>query len=134
MPETRLFPLYGGQRHHPEVDRWLTVDTSPLRAVARRWFDEMRNAGPDVLDLLHDGHPTACVGTLAFGYVNVFREHLNVGFFLGTSLIDTAGLLQGTGRYMRHVKVRPGTSIDEAALRRLIRDAYDDMKSRRLAG
>ncbi len=86
-----------------------------------------------MVDLLHDGHPTACIGGLAFGYVNAFREHVNVGFFLGTSLDDPSKTLQGTGRFMRHVKVRPNQSLDEKILKRLIQTAYEDMKSRKAA-
>ena len=77
---------------------------------------------------LYDGHPTACVNTAAFGYVNVFSSHVNIGFFHGASLDDPAGLLQGTGRFMRHVKARPGDLPDSAALRALIRAAYADIK------
>lgn len=130
MADIRLFPLDGGLRFHPAVDRWFDLDASGLGSAARRWFDEMRQAGPDVVDLLHDGHPTACVGSLAFGYVNVFRRHLDVGFFLGANLVDPAGMLEGSGRYMRHVKIRPGVAMDDESLRRLIRAAYADMRSR----
>lgn len=130
IPETRLFPLAGGRPGHPEVDRWFGLDASERRVLARRWFDEMRRAGPNVLVLLHDGHPTACAGPLAFGYVAVYRHHVNVGFFLGTSLADPAGLLEGSGRYMRHVKVRPEARIQEAALQDLIRQAWADMHAR----
>jgi hypothetical protein len=90
----------------------------------------MRSCGPDVVELLHDGHPTACVENVAFGYVNAFRAHVNVGFFLGALLNDPARVLQGTGRFMRHVKVPPGVSANEAALRELIKAAYDDTKAR----
>lgn len=130
MPETRLFPLAGGQRTHPDVERWFD---SELRRTARHWFAVIRQAGPDVLDLLHDDHPTACVGTLAFAEVNVYRRHVNVGFFLGTSLGDPAGLLRGTGRYMRHVRIEPGVALDEPALRQLILDACADMRARQAA-
>lgn len=133
MADIRLFPLEGGQRRHPAVERWFDRDASELGSIARHWFEVMRQAGPDVLDLLHDGHPTACVGAMAFGYVNVFRHHLNVGFFLGVTLSDPAGLLQGTGRYMRHVKLGAGVAVDEQALRRLIRAACDDMRARTAA-
>ena len=90
----------------------------------------MRNCGEDVRELLHDGHPTACVADAAFGYVSVFRDHVNVGFFLGAELPDPGGLLEGTGKFMRHVKIRPGREIDAAALAALIRVAYSDMKRR----
>ena len=68
----------------------------------------MRRRGADVHELMHDGCPTACVGDAAFGYVNAFREHVNVGFFTGAFLSDPDGLLEGTGKRMRHVKLRPG--------------------------
>ena len=68
-----------------------------------------------------------------FGYVNVFKIHVNVGFFLGAELDDPAGLLEGTGRRMRHVKVKPGLCMNYAALRELIRAAYVDIKSRQIA-
>jgi hypothetical protein len=87
-------------------------------------------AGHDVRELLHDGHPTACVGDAAFGYVNAFKAHVNVGFFRGAELADPNGLLEGTGRFMRHVKLRPGDNVDAAALLKLINVAYIDMRRR----
>lgn len=130
MAAIRLFTLEAAQRHDPAVERWFTAPPHELRSTARRWFGEMRACGPDVLELLHDGQPTACVGTLAFGYVNAFKAHVNVGFFLGAVLKDPAGLLEGTGRFMRHVKLRPGVPVNEAALRDLILTAYGDMRGR----
>ena len=90
----------------------------------------MRDCGPDVRELLHDGHPTACVGDAAFAYTNAFAAHVNVGFFLGATLPDPAGLLEGDGRYMRHVKLRPGKAVDSAALAGLIAAAYLDIRTR----
>lgn len=130
MPDTRLFPLEGGVRRSPDVEAWLSAQPPRLQKIARRWFNEMRSAGPDVLELLHDGHPTACVENLAFAYVNAFREHVNVGFFLGSSLEDRTKLLLGTGRFMRHVKLRPHEVQDEEGLSQLIVSAYKDMKAR----
>jgi hypothetical protein len=90
----------------------------------------MRECGDDVVELLHDYHPTVCVGDAAFGYVNVFRDHVNVGFFHGAVLPDPAGLLEGTGKRMRHVKVRPDADVDAAALNALIAASYADIKAR----
>ena len=101
-----------------------------LGAIARAWFDVMRRCGDDVRELLHDGHPTACVGDAAFGYVNAFTAHVNVGFFRGAELADPDGLLAGTGKFMRHVKLRPEAEVDAARLSRLILMAYADMKDR----
>lgn len=101
-----------------------------LGTIARRWFEAMRECGDDVRELLHDGHPTACVGDAAFAYVNAFRAHVNVGFFRGAGIADPPGLLEGTGRFMRHVKLGPGRDVDAAALMKLIRTAYEDIKER----
>ena len=117
-------------RHDPAVDHWFGERPASLSGIARNWFDLMRDRGDDVRELLHDGHPTACVGDAAFGYVNAFTAHVNVGFFLGAWLDDPAGLLEGTGKRMRHVKLRPGEEPDPAALAALIECAYRDMQQR----
>ena len=101
-----------------------------LGAIAQRWFEVMRDCGDDVRELLHDGHPTACLGDAAFSYVNAFRAHVNVGFFRGAEIADPDGLLEGTGKFMRHVKLRPGRDVDGTALMKLIDTAYTDMKRR----
>ena len=125
-----LFRLSGTVSRDPAVDRWLSEQVPDLGAIARHWFDRMRECGDDVRELLHDRHPVACVADAAFGYVDVFRAHVNVGFFLGSLLDDPAGLLEGSGRRMRHVKVRPGAEPDFAALGALIDAAYADIKWR----
>ena len=66
----------------------------------------------------------------AFCYVDAFTEHANVGFFQGASLKDPAGLLQGSGKRMRHVKLRWAEPVNDAALGALIEAAYRDMRSR----
>jgi len=101
-----------------------------LGSVARRWFEVMRNRGDDVRELLHDGHPTACVHDAAFAYVNAFTAHVNVGFFRGAEIADPHGLLEGTGKLMRHVKLGPGREVQSRALTGLIETAYADMKKR----
>ncbi|WP_255355058.1 MULTISPECIES: DUF1801 domain-containing protein [unclassified Caulobacter] len=78
----------------------------------------------------HDGHPTACVDDAAFAYVDAFGAHVNVGFFEAASLDDPAGLLEGAGKRMRHVKLHWGRPVDEAALGALILAAYRDMQGR----
>jgi hypothetical protein len=105
-----------------------------LRVIAQEWFEVMRACGDDVRELLHDGHPTACVADAAFGYVNAFKAHVNVGFFRGAEIADPEGLLEGTGKFMRHVKLRPERDVNAAALMKLIETAYCDMKGRLRAG
>jgi hypothetical protein len=117
-------------RRDPAVDAWMRRHAGALGAIAQRWFEVMRHCGNDVKELLHDGHPTACVGDAAFAYVNAFTSHVNVGFFCGAVLADPRHLLEGTGKFMRHVKLRPEVEVDAAALRNLIEAAYIDMQAR----
>ena len=114
----------------PGIEAWWGRQAGELGDIARRWFDVMRACGDDVRELLHDGHPTACTGDAAFGYVNAFTAHVNVGFFKGAELPDPAGLLEGSGKAMRHVKLRPGEPVDAAALQTLIQAAHADMRRR----
>ncbi|HEY2822517.1 MAG TPA: DUF1801 domain-containing protein [Candidatus Acidoferrum sp.] len=114
----------------PAIERWMKQHRGELGEMARRWFEVMRGCGDEVRELLHDGYPTACLGDAAFGYVGVFTAHVNVGFFHGAKLADPARLLQGGGKFMRHVKLRAGAAIDDAALRSLIEAAYSDIKAR----
>ena len=114
----------------PAIDTWMKNRAGALGAIAQQWFDVMRACGDEVRELLHDGCPVACLGDAPFGYVNVFTSHVNVGFFHGASLPDPARLLRGDGKHMRHVKLRPETPTNAAALRRLIEASYADIKAR----
>jgi hypothetical protein len=125
-----LLTFNGAIQRDPAIDTWFKEHGGDLGAIARHWFELMRNCGDEVRELLHDGCPVACLGDAPFGYVNVFTSHVNVGFFQGASLPDPAGLLQGGGKFMRHVKLRPGTAIDAASLSRLIEAAYANIKAR----
>jgi hypothetical protein len=117
-------------KRDPAIEIWFREHADELGAIAKRWFKVMRNCGDDVRELLHDGHPTACVGDAAFGYVNAFTAHVNVGFFRGAELPDPDHLLEGTGKFMRHVKLRPDRDLNAAALTNLIQSAYKDMHRR----
>jgi hypothetical protein len=138
--KTDLLRFNGAVERDPAIDAWLNMKTKTnmqkkdhageLGAIAHQWFDVMRNCGDEVRELLHDGCPVACLGDAPFGYVNVFTAHVNVGFFHGAALPDPERLLQGTGKFMRHVKLRPGTATNAAALSRLIEAAYADIKAR----
>ena len=128
--QTSFLRFNGAVERDPAIDAWMKEHAGELGALARQWFESMRQCGDEVRELLHDGCPVACLGDAPFAYVNAFTSHVNVGFFHGASLPDPARLLQGNGRFMRHVKLRPGTAIDAAALSRLIEDAYSDIKTR----
>ena len=130
MKATQLLRFDGGVKRDPAIEAWIKARPGELGVIAQHWFEVMRNCGDDVRELLHDGHPTACVGDAAFGYVNTFKDHVNVGFFRGAEMPDPDSVLEGTGKFMRHVKLAPGRHFNAAALRNLIDTAHVDMKER----
>jgi hypothetical protein len=144
-PKSEFLRFNGAVNHDPAIHAWMKKHEGELGDLARHWFEVMRQCGDEVRELLHDGCPVACLGDAPFAYVNVFTAHVNVGFFHGAALPDPARLLQGTGKYMRHVKLKPGKRKPDklkpgklkpgaapyaASLRRLIENAYADIKAR----
>ena len=125
-----LLRLSGAVEREPAIDDWLELRPGELGSIARVWFSQLRQCGTGVRELIHDGFPTVCVEDAPFAYVNVFRAHVNVGFFHGAALADPTRLLEGVGKYMRHVKVRPGVALDGPALEALITAAYRDILAR----
>jgi len=131
---SQLFRFPSAVKRDPAIEVWMLEHPGELGSIAQHWFEHMRACGADVRELLHDGHPTACVADAAFGYVNAFKAHVNVGFFRGAAIADPDGLLEGTGKFMRHVKLSPERNVNAAALRKLIETAYNDMNARLKTG
>ena len=125
-----IFRVSQGVKRDPAVATWFADERPELRSLAAQWFARMRACGADVRELVHDGCPVACIEDAPFAYVDAFTSHVNVGFFYGAWLDDPAGLLQGNGKRMRHVKLHPGRQVNAAALRELIDAAYADIKAR----
>jgi hypothetical protein len=128
--KTELLLLDNSLTRDPAIDAWFAARQDALGAMARSWFEVMRACGDEVREVLHDACPVACLGVVPFAYVNAFTAHVNVGFFQGASLPDPAGMLEGSGKFMRHVKLRPGAAVDQAALKALIQTAFTEIKTR----
>jgi len=125
-----IFRLNNTVRRDPRIEDWFSGHTDPHRLMVYSWFERMRGMGPDVREIWHDGCPVACVGDAPFAYVNAFKAYASVGFFYGAMLRDPAGLLEGGGKRMRHVKLRPGNNVNLTALDALILIAYADIRQR----
>ena len=123
-----LLRFDGAVERDPAIERWMKGHRGESGEIARKWFAVMRKCGDEVREVFHDGCANACLGDVPFGYVGVFTAHVNVGFFYGAALADPAKLLLGSGKRMRHVKLKSSTATDDAALRALIEAAYRDVK------
>jgi hypothetical protein len=130
MGQSDILRFDGAAKKDPAIGAWLQGLSPELREIAERWFPVMRECGDEVLELFHDNWAVACFGDAPFAYIGAYRAHVNIGFFQGASLPDPQRLLEGSGKYMRHVKLRPGTPVKKTALTALIEAAFWDMKSR----
>ena len=124
-----LFRFPAARRRDPAVEAWVAHGDA-LHGMVEPWLERFRACGPDVCELIQDGRPTVCAGEAAFAYVDAYAQHANIGFFFGAFLEDPAGLLEGAGRRMRHVKLRLDRPPDEAALGELVTAAYRDIRRR----
>ncbi len=61
-----------------------------------------------------------------YAYIAVQRSHVNLGFYYGARLADPAGLLEGTGKNLRHVKFHDVASTRRPAIKTLLREAIAD--------
>lgn len=62
-------------------------------------------------------------------YVAVFKSRVNLGFYNGASLPDPEGLLEGTGKSLRHVKLSELAACKTKAVKDLVRAAIADRKA-----
>jgi hypothetical protein len=56
-------------------------------------------------------------------FLMIGKHHITFGFPRGSWLKDSAGLLEGTGKNLRHVKIKPSSQINQAGLRELLRES-----------
>jgi hypothetical protein len=66
--------------------------------------------------------------TQHYAYIAVLNSHVNLGFYHGASLSDPSGILEGTGKKLRHVKLHDADSAKDPEISALLRAAIADRK------
>lgn len=112
-----------GRTEHADVDAYITDQPEPLTDLLRELRRLIREEAPEAGESIKWGHPTY-EARCNICYVSAHSEHVNLGFFRGADLDDPQRLLEGTGKSLRHVKVRPGDPVPEDGIRGLLRDAF----------
>lgn len=88
MKDVLRFP--SAVKHERTIDAWLRTQRDDLRPFVETWFARMRECGDDVRELMHDGCPTACLGDATLGYVNAYKDHVNVDATALAKLVEAA--------------------------------------------
>lgn len=62
-------------------------------------------------------------------YIMPKNDYVNLGFWHGVNVSDPAGLLEGTGKKMRHVKIKSLEDAQKSEIANLIADALRERKA-----
>lgn len=108
---------------NPEVDRFVEEQPGQHGKTVALLVDLVRETLPDAKEKLHHGAPWFQVDGQMVCYVAAHSKHVNLGFRYGALLDDPDGLLEGTGKQMRHVKLRDPAAIPQETLARLLKRA-----------
>ena len=96
-------------------------------------YQEVRNLilslSPESNELVYHTHALTSVYSItdklgdAFCHIPIYTNHLNLGFNKGSLLKDELGLLEGTGKFIRHVPIRHSNDLNIKGLEKLIKEA-----------
>ena len=112
-----------------EVRVWLEHLPSKKQPTVETLRRLIGSVAPEAHEIIY--HDALGYGPTASGfdrilYVTVFEKHLNLGFFFGGFLPDPEGLLVGSGKRMRHLKIRSLQEAENPAITRLLAQAWAD--------
>jgi hypothetical protein len=83
----------------------------------------VKRVAPGLQEAVKWGNGCCVMGNVPVAYVYSASDYVQFGFFRGSGLKDPQRILEGKGRYVRHIKVRKGSDINEDAFRVLLRQA-----------
>ena len=129
-PGNRLDILRGIARRAPgkmkayaNFDEYLEAQSPKNQIIIRALRSFVKRIAPKLSEAVKWGNGCWIGGKGPVAYVYSDKEYVQFGFFHGASLKDAEGLLEGKGQYVRHIKVRSRSAIDEAAFAALLRQA-----------
>lgn len=109
------------------IDELFPTDPEAVRTILAEIRAVARASLPGAAETFYHGAlgygPTAS-GFDRVIYVQPQRGYVNLGFFFGTSVADPTGLLEGTGKRMRHTKIRSVADARNPALVSLLQDGW----------
>ncbi|NIV32103.1 MAG: hypothetical protein GWN58_22270 [Anaerolineae bacterium] len=119
---------------HGSFDDALAGSSDRVQGIARRLRELIADVYPDVVEVPWPKQRIIGYGvgpkkmSEHFCYIGAHREYANLGFYYGTDLPDPEGLMEGTGKKLRHIKVRDAEGIGQSPLRNYIQLALDERK------
>ncbi len=104
---------------------WLEGVETRLRPLARELRRMFLEAAPNLRESIKWGNPFFEKKVRIFYIASQADKYVTLGLCQGALLPNPDGLIEGTGKRMRHVKVRSLEDLEAAALGRIIRQAVE---------
>jgi hypothetical protein len=108
---------------YASFDKYLAGQAPRNQDVIRALRKFVKRIAPQLQESVKWGNGCWLQGKAPVAYVYSAPDHVQFGFFGGSALNDPNGLLKGEGKFVRHVKVRKRSDIDESAFETLLRQA-----------
>jgi hypothetical protein len=93
------------------------------RSIIRTLRTFVKRVAPRLKESVKWGNGCWVMGNVPVAYVYSAPDYVQFGFFRGSGLKDPQRILEGKGRYVRHIKVHKASDIDEDTFRALLRQA-----------
>jgi hypothetical protein len=110
-------------KRYGSFDEYFADQSPKNRSIIRTLRTFVKCAAPSLQESVKWGNGCWVMGNVPVAYVYSAPDHVQFGFFRGSSLKDPQRMLEGKGQYVRHIKVRKASDIDEDAFRVLLRQA-----------
>jgi hypothetical protein len=113
-------PARVGQRKKTKKSPYARDDNPELEKVVRALRSFVKKIVPGTKETVNSWGVPTFVAKYPFCFYMVGKYHVTLGFSYGTSLPDPAGLLEGTGKNIRHVKLPKVEDLEQKGLRELV--------------
>jgi hypothetical protein len=108
---------------YASFEEYLAGQTPRNQAVIRALRTFVRRVAPQLQESVKWGNGCWLQGKAPVAYVYSAPDHVQFGFFGGSALKDPKRLLNGEGKFVRHIKVSKRSDIDDRAFGALLRQA-----------
>lgn len=113
----------------------LAGKTQEIQAIAIRLREVIETVHPDCVEVPRPGEHSAAYGlgekkmSEAYAYIMPQKSYVNLGFFHGVELMDYEGLLEGSGKRLRHIKIYSIAEANSPVIEKIIESALQERKT-----
>jgi hypothetical protein len=108
-------------KKYASFDEYMADQSLKNRSIIRALRKFVKRVAPRLDESVKWGNGCWLKEDVPIAYVYSATEYVQFGFFRGSALKDPQKLLEGAGQYVRHIKVRKLSDIDEDVLARYLR-------------